>query len=194
MSIVRKYNFETSQISALAHNSVGGQFLWVGFLPIDSGVCNLKKVSAFDPLQTYFDLEITANKIVQLHSSALSFVYMAVDHETVCGYRYSVLTPNTGIVTYTKPVEITENPIGFTLDTSYVYFLLPGKESGTEAKILKYSLTGTYLHTIELTGVTDAIGITLDSDLWVITDENPSRLVRVYGSGTSYNTQITTLG
>lgn len=196
MSLIKKYNYEESKISSIINDAYGGPYLWLAFESL-TDTCLLKKVSAFDPYQTYYNLDIPASKIVKMYTDTTSYLYMAVENSSYLGYRYQKNNPNGTVVNYTRPSGLLEMPIDILLDNTYVYFLMPGKITGEVSKIIKYTKSGTYNQTIILTksgeDIKNAIGFTLDGDIWIVTDENPSRLVRVYDAGGYYDFQITTL-
>jgi len=145
---IRNFNFTESQIETFIADSYAGQYLWLGFKK-DGDTCTLKKASANNPLQTYFDIEeeIDAFKKFAIYSTA---IYIAIDDATYIGKRYALLNPLTTTSNFTKPVGATEAPIDIQVTANYVFFLLPGNLSGSNAKIYKFTLSGTYVETFKM--------------------------------------------
>lgn len=174
--IITNYNFAETQIINLVVDSTG--YLWI------LQANNLKKVSASNPLQIYFDID-TDETLVKgfLYSS---YLYVAMDDSTLIGKRWSITNPLTTYTEFTKPSGITEAPIDIAVGSLGVFFLIPGNVSGTNTKIVKMSTTGIYDLTIDLSTIINAVSLTIDSnnDLWVITNSSPSKYIRVYFDST----------
>jgi hypothetical protein len=177
--IKRLYNYNLTEITDIAAET---KYLWVAFKS-DGDYCYLKKVSGNNPLQVYFSLSLDVAKITRLQTNASS-VFLAIDDTVLIGQIYGLNNPLTIITDINRPIGITEPPIDMIVTTSFIYFLLPGELSGTNAKILKYSLVGVYIETIELTTVNNAHSFVSDgTDFWVITNSAPTDLIRVYNDG-----------
>lgn len=176
----KNYIYNLTEISFIEKDNTNGSFLWIGFKKNSEDICILKKVSANNPFQIYFTMEIEAEEIVdsQLNSS---YIYLALNDETYIGQRRHITNPITNITNFSIPAGINEAPISLLVNGSYVYFLTPGILSGENAKIIKLNLTGTFIETIDLSTITNASSFTFDgSDFWVTTNTSPAQLVRVY--------------
>lgn len=195
MTQIKNYNYSLTDITAMVSDITNGEYLWVAFSLNSDNECLLRKVSAHDPLQLYYQLNLSVNNISSLHIFG-SYIFASVSHASYIAYRISLNSPvssNTGI---NIPSGINEVPIDIKDDGTYLFMLTPGNISGENAKILKYTSTGTYITTIDLTTVFGAKSFTIDDngDLWVITYDNPSDLVRVTEiSGGNYSITTTTL-
>jgi len=189
--IIKKYNYSEHQISFIQIDTNSSEYIWLGFKQDNDGNCALKKVSAHNPLQTYFDIDIAVDKIVKSKISGTS-LYLAFDGSSLIGRKYSVSNPYDTSTDFDIPAGITEAPVDIIVDSN-VYFLIPGNSSGTNAKICIFSTSGTFSETIDLPGVTNASAFTIDNgDLWVCTNEDPAKLIRVYDDG-GWQIAITTL-
>lgn len=192
--LIKNYNFDESAINSFIVDETSGEFLWISFSQDASGNCALQKVSAHNPLQKYFDIDIAVDEITRMYISS-SYIYLAYDDDTYIGARYSLANPLTTYTNFSLPVGITEAPIDVLVNGSYVFYLIPGNTSGTNAKIVVLTTSGTYSETIDLSTITNAIAFSVDDsdNIWVLTNESPSKLVRVYDDG-GYTYTITTLG
>ncbi|MHA2013370.1 MAG: two-component regulator propeller domain-containing protein [Candidatus Helarchaeota archaeon] len=180
MTLIRNYNFSENQITAFAVDSAG--YLWIAFAQDANGNCAFQKVSANNPLQKYYDIDISVDEIKKISVSG-SYVYLAYDDATYIGTKYSLLNPLTTYTNFSLPAGITEAPIDVLINGSDLFYLIPGESSGLNAKVVKMSTAGVFDQTIDLATVTNAKSITIDSgsgDLWVCTNTDPSTYVRVY--------------
>jgi len=192
MVTIKKYNYDETQISSILVDESSSNFLWISFL-INAGTCLLKKVNCYNPLQTYYDIDVVADKIVKLFNDT-TYLYVAIEYSTILGYRYLKSNPLSTSITYTKPISIIENPIDILTDSTYVYFLIPGIGSGNNTKIAQFTLGGTFVQIIDLLLVTDATSFYIDTngDIWVVTYTDPTQLIRVYDIGSNvWNFTIT---
>ena len=181
MTLIKNYNYSESDITFLTVDNANGQYIWIGFAQDASGNCALKKVSANNPLQTYFSIDIATTEIKKGYVFS-SYIYLALDDASLIGKRYSLLNPLTVYDSFSLPAGITEAPIDILVSGLNVYFLIPGSISGSYAKVCIFSLAGVFSETVNLSTVNDANTMTIDGngDLWVATDESPSSYVRVY--------------
>lgn len=184
MTQIKNYNFNTTKITAIAVDENNGSYLWIGFTKNSSDVCILQKVSAHNPLQVYYELELNVDAINCLHVFG-SYLYVGIDDDTYIGYKISLSSPLTVSTAISIPAGINEAPIEIDNDGTYFYFLLPGDISGEDAKILKYSTTPSLNTTITLTAIQNVKSFTIDSndDIWCITYESPSKIIRIYDDG-----------
>jgi hypothetical protein len=184
MTIIRKYNFNLTEVSAIATDTYNGNFLWIAFKQNDEGNCLLRKVSANDLNQVYFTVTIATNKIKKLYVYSTS-IYLLLDDTTLFAKILSLSNPLATGTNISILGGITENAIDCLIDESYLYFLIPGNLSGTNTKILKYSTAGVYNSTIDLATVQNAKSFTIDTsnEFWVVTYDSPSSLIRVYYDG-----------
>jgi len=180
MTIIRNYNFDTTKVTAMLYDESG--FLWLAFAKNSDDVCILQKVSANNPSQIYYEIELEVDEIKAFDILG-TYLYVAVDDATYLGYRYSRTSPLTAVTAISKPVGITESPIAIDNDGTYVYFLFPGLIS--DINILKYTTALVLNTTITLTGQNNASSFVIDAsnNIWVVTYESPSKLIRVYDDG-----------
>ena len=177
MTQIKKYNLNETQINHFVVDIYSGNYIWILF------VNRLKKVSANNPLQTYFNIE-TSETLIKgaIYSTSL---YVAIDDSTIIGRRFSLINPLTTTLDYNKPVGANESPIDIQITANYVFFLLPGNLSGENAKIYKFTLNGTYVETIDLVTIQNVSSFVVidDTNLWAVTNTSPSELVRIYNDG-----------
>lgn len=192
MTQIKKYNFSESEISFITIDETSGQFLWVGFKS-DGSNCSLQKVSAHNPLQSYFDIDLSVTEMVN-GKILSSYIYLALNDDTLIGRRYSIGNPLNTPTDFDIPSGIVEAPVDLVIKSTSVYFLLPGSISGQNAKICIFTTSGTFSETIDLTGITNASALVIDdnNDLWVVNYENPVKLCRIYDDG-GWQITITTL-
>jgi len=180
---IRNFNFTESKINSIIIDNYSGNYLWLGFQK-SGDYCTLKKVSANNPLQTYFDidLEIDVIKKFVIYST---YLYVAINDVTYIGKKYSLLNPLTTSSNFTKPVGANEAPIDIQVTANYVFFLLPGNISGENAKIYKFTLSGTYVETIDLATIQNVSSFVVidDTNIWAVTNTSPTELVRIYNDG-----------
>jgi len=177
---IKTFNYSEKEISTMVSDPSG--YLWIGFKQDTSSNCAFQKVSASNPLQKYFDIDLSVTEIKKGFIFS-SYIYVALSDSTLIGQRFSLLNPLTTNNTFLLPSGITEAPVDILAHGSYVYFLIPGNTSGTNAKICVFELDGTYSETIDLTTITNAKSFTINtttSEIWVITYSSPAKYVRVY--------------
>jgi len=78
---------------------------------------------------------------------------------------------------------INEKSIDLINDSTYIYFLTPGIETGENSKIVKYNkISRVYVETIDLVTVFNAKKIDIDGsgNIFVVTDNDPIELVKVW--------------
>jgi len=180
MTFIKNYNYSEKEISSMVVDPSG--FLWVCFKQDASGNCAFQKVSATNPLQKYFDIDLSTTEIKNGFIFG-EYIYIALSDSSLIGQRFSLNNPLTINDEFELPSGITEAPVDVLAHGSYVYFLIPGDTSGTNAKICVFELDGTFSETIDLSTVTNAKSFdvnTTTSELWVITYQSPARYVRVY--------------
>ena len=196
MTITRRFDFsDDKQITAQKADNFAN-FLWIAFAKNSNGKCIIEKNGKFSPKQVYYSLNREVNNVnaMDLDSSKL---YVAYEDATLLGEIISKINPLTSVTTISKGA-IVESPIDVLINGIDLWFLLPGIASGTNAKLLKYDTSGVLQETVDLNKsgniVNNAKSMTIDSsdDIWIVTYENPSRLVRVYEmSGGVYDFAIT---
>jgi len=177
---IKNFNYTESEISTFVVDSAG--YLWIGFTQDGSGNCAFQKVSANNPLQKYFDIDIATTEIKKGYVFG-DYIYIALSDNLLIGKRYGLLNPLTVYNDFSIPSGITEVPVDILAYGSYVYFLIPGDISGANAKICVFQLDGTFEETIDLSTVTNAKSFTMDTDnteLWVITYKTNAQYVRVH--------------
>ena len=196
----KNYNFDKKQVTALATDTLNGEFLWIAFAKDTStGKCTLRKVSAHNPNQVFYTVTLAVDKITRLKIKDNS-IYVAVEHSTIMGYRILTTNPLTSQTVILRPVSIVENPVDIAVGDSYIYYLFPGNISGENSKIVQITTTGTVEETIDLTQSAETVikarGITYEnSNLWIITYTSPVNLVRIYTlSGGIWTFTVTQIG
>ena len=176
-----KYSF--SNENKITVTLVDSYYVWLGFLGA-SNVCALHKASVFNPNQSYWEVDITADEIKFMQQDS-TYLYLAIDDSTNSGAKVTKSNPST-ITYFTKQAGITEASVDLCLDATYVYFLTPGVASGINSKIVKYNKsTRAYVETIDLTTVNNAKKIDIDTDgsLWITSETDPVKLTKAIYSG-----------
>jgi len=183
MTIIKNYNYSEKEISTFIVDTTNEK-LWIAF-ESDGSNCVLKKVSSNDPLQVYFDIDVPVTEIKKLFISG-TYIYLAYNDATYIGARKSLANPTITYTNISLPAGIVEAPVDIIVGSLGVFFLIPGNDSGTNAKVVKFSITGVYDQTIDLSTIRNAKSITVDSndDLWVVTTSSPLEYVRVFLDGT----------
>jgi len=189
---IKKFGYSETEISDIAVDTNNSEYLWVAFKQDTSGNCKLKKVSAHNPLQTYYDIDITTTEISKMIIYSTD-IYVALNDTTYIASIYSITNPIGDVTNVDIPSGITQKPIDIVVG-NYLYILLPGSTSGTNAKICVFTTAGVFSETIDLSTVTNAESFTIDSNnnLWVVTNELAAKLIRVYDDG-GWTIQSTTL-
>ena len=189
MTLIKQYEYSEHEISMNVIDNNNGHYLWLGFKS-DGSNCALQKVSANNPSQKYYDIDLSVSEISKGYISD-SYLYLALSDSTLIGRKYSVSNPLTVFTDFFIPAGINESPIDVLVSTS-VYFLIPGIVSGTNAKIVEMNTNGSYLQTIDLVTVNNASSFCQNGDdFWVVTNEVVSKYIRVYPiSGGGYNYTI----
>jgi hypothetical protein len=193
---ITKYNFDLTKVSAIAIDTTGLKYLWIAFEQNTNEICELYKVSANDLYQVYFRIELEVDKITHIKESG-SFIYLTVNDENLLGYKIVKATPLSIQYEIDKPSGITENAVDFEIDDNYLYFLIPNNVSGEIPKIIITDLNGDYSETIDLEYPGEVIenvkSITKDDsdNLWIITNSNPTQLIRAYKSGEDWIIELT---
>lgn len=186
--LIKNYNFSEEEISIIISDNNNGEHLWIGF-ESNGTTCNLQKVSAHDPLQKYFDLDLSVEEIKAGIINS-TYLYLALDDDEYIARRYTLSNPLSGSVDFVIPSGIVEAPVDVLVST-YVYLLIPGNISGQNAKIVKMTTAGAFVETIDLSTVTNAKSFTVDTvtgDIWVCTYTSPATFVRVYNDGSWHYT------
>ncbi len=179
MTQIKNYNYFETKITHFVKDETSGSYLWLGFQKSDT-TCTLKKVFANNPLQVFYNINITTDAIKKLYIDG-NYLYVALDDPTLIGKRYSITNPLTTVSDHIMHAGITEAPVDVLVDGSKLYYLIPGDTSGICSKILEYTTSGIYTQTINLTTVQHAKSFTMDgADIWVVTFESPAHLIRVF--------------
>jgi len=178
--LIKKYNYETTKITAIAVDSYNGDYLWIGYAINSNNICKLRKVSAHDFSQIYYEIDLSVSKIVDISFSGGS-IYVAVDDDTLMVRIYDVSSPLTISSDVNLPSGINEKPIAIIMNGPEFIALFPGIIAGENAKLCYYNYLGN-IEIIDLNTITNASSLTMGSEgnVWVVTSEAPSNLVRVY--------------
>ena len=184
MTSIRRFNYSNDkQITVQIADEIR-DFLWVGFAQNSDGNCIFEKQAKFFPTQTYFSIERDVDEIVALDLDT-SNIYIAYDDSTLLGERLSKTNPLTSFIQISKD-SFTESPVDIKVNSSDLWFLLPGNASGTNAKLLKYNTSGVFQLEVNLINsfetINNAISMTIDdnNDIWIVTHTDPTILVRVF--------------
>lgn len=185
MANFRDFKFDWSQVTAIATDTLSGQFLWIAYT-LKNGTCLLKKVSAHDLTQVYFSVPLSVTAITNLFILGTN-IYASVTHSTYALYSLSLSAPFTTQNAWTKTeLGIAEEFCAGALGASDLYLLTPGILSGEYARIVSINSGGSFIETIDLQKdlitVLDAVSVTVDSndDLWVVDSQSPTHLFRIY--------------
>lgn len=189
---IKKYNFDSTKVSALVYEDTYPGYVWVAFEAHSPDECRLIKASTFNLHQITFDIpSVPVGRINKIITDSFRVV-LAVDDDTLMGYRYSQFSPFGTNNAVLKPVGIVENAIDVLASSTRHFYLFPGSATGTNAKIAVTDKNGNHLQTIDLipsaTGsspIVDAVSMVLDAndDIWVVTNTSPVMLARVYDTG-----------
>ncbi len=196
MTSIRRFNYSNDkQITSQIADEIS-DFLWVAFAKNNNGNCILEKQARFFPTQTYFSIERSVDKIVTLDVDS-SNIYSAYDDSVLIGEIFSKISPLTSSTQISRG-SIVESPVDVKVNSSDLWFLLPGNASGTNAQLLKYSLSGVLQQTVDLAKsseiVVNAKTMTIDEndDIWIGTFTDPATVVRVFAiSGGLFDFEVT---
>lgn len=188
--IIKKFINSYGEITALCRET---NYLWIGY--IASGLSRLRKVSIFNPDLVYYDISVSGTRINKIIDSSDGYIYLSMDSEDNIGATFYKTNPIGAYGYYIKTIGMMEDSVDLITDTTYVYFLIPGTLSGTNAKIVKYNKsTRIYSETIDLTTVNNAKKIDIDyyGNLWVESnlDSVPILTKIIYSDVWSYTNYI----
>lgn len=182
MNIIRKYNLDKTEITAVGLQKLLTSRLWVGFKQDNNGICYLKQYSVNNVSMIYYNIPLATDEITKIYFFG-DRAYITLKDTTNIALYFTITTPLTQTFRII-PTGINEAVLDIIHDSSYLYFLLPGE--GTEnAKILKYNSTLILQEIIELTDIHNVRSFTIDEDgiIWCTTYEENSRLIKVYNDG-----------
>ena len=186
--IKKRYTYDESKITATL---VDGYFIWVAFQGT-LGTSVLYKVSAFDPSTKYYEININADEITKIKADG-DYIYLTLDDDDYIAVKLHKTNPLGSQIYYDIPSGIVEKAVDLVLN-GYLYILIPGELSGTNAKILRFSkVTAMFNETIDLQKSGEIIrnAKTMcqdDSDnFWIATYEDPIKVVKVFGSPSSWD-------
>lgn len=181
---IRKFNFDKSLVTAIVSD---GEYSWIAFKGSDDE-CTLRKVSAFDLNQVFYEITVPVNQINRMIVTANSLIGVC-SSATISVIRYDKTNPLNDSGTLLKSPLI-ENPIDLVVNGSDLFILYPGSASGINTKIQQLNAsTIALVQTIDLFKSADiienAVRFTIDDsgNLWVVTSDSPSLLVNVYDTG-----------
>jgi len=182
----KNYNFSKTKIKSIIKQ---GDYLWIAFKG-ESGETVLRKVSAFNLNQTFFEVTPSVDNIVDMTIFG-NYLWCAVEDSSYIAKVYAVNNPFTTNYNISIPTGINENPKAIISDNIYVNILTPGEVSGENAKIIRYYGSNRNLvEKIDLSGINYARTFDKDNDdnFWIATYQYPSKLVKIYqGSGGIWN-------
>ena len=196
MISIRRFEYSSDkQITTQKADEINN-FLWVAFAQNSSGNVIIEKQAKFFPTQTHFSLEreVTEVNAMDLDSSNL---YVSYIDSTLLGEIILKTNPLTNTTIISKGSFI-ESPVDVKVNSSDLWFLLPGNLSGTNSKLLKYNTSGTFIQEVDLIKsslvVNNASTMTIDNnnDIWIGTFTNPATVVRVFEiSGGLFDFEVT---
>lgn len=198
MSSFRDYTFNATEVTAICTDTANSNYLWIAFKKNSDGNCSLRKVSAFDLSQIYFQMDFAVDLISQMKITN-GLIFIAVSHATIMGFAISLSNPLTSQTTINLPGGIVEKPVDIGVGAANVYYLFGGDLSGTNAKIVNVTNSGSFVETIDLLQsailVKFARGLTVDAseNVWVVNDGTPSSLFRVYKISSTWHLAETVL-
>ena len=104
------------------------------------------------------------------------------------GYRTNKDTPLTNPNFINRPAGITEQAIDLASLGVFMYYLTPGIASGEVAKVVKVNQSGVHQATLVMNQSGKVINnaksiVSNGTNLWIVTGNNPTELVRVIDSG-----------
>jgi len=192
------YNFSKKVVTAMVVDTSESirDYLWIGFGPNGDGTCDVRKTSVNDLSQTYYDITgIDCDRVNDIIPSVSDddYIVLAVDDATYFAYALYKTAPITSQETITYPSGVIEAPIKVFDDGTTHYFLTPGVVGAENAKVVKYNTTFPFsiLEVIDLPTTYNAIDFSVvDSEIWIVTSESPSMLVRVYNDAGAWVTDI----
>lgn len=192
MNIIRTYNFDESEITAIGLQQTTTPRLWVGFKQDGDGICYLNQYSVNDLNTNYYNISLSVDEITKIYFFGTR-MYIAVDDDEKFLIYFTATSPLTQ-TTINIPSGVSESVIDILDDGTYIYLLLPGVGS-ENAKILKYSSTLTLQDTIELTDVHNVRSFTIDDEdvIWCTTYEENSKLIKVYQDEGEYTFDVINL-
>ena len=197
MTTIRRFEyFSDKQITTQIADEINN-FLWVGFAQNNDGNCIIEKQAKFFPTQTYYSLERSVDKIIGMDLDSFN-IYVAYTDATLLGEIISKNNPLTSTTDILRG-SLLESPVDILVNGTDIWFLLPGNASGTNAQLLRYNTSGTFLETVDLTKsggiiVNNASTMTIDDigDIWIGTFTNPATIVRVFEiSGGLFDFEVT---
>lgn len=147
MTTFRRFTYTNKNITAQKADEIDN-FLWLAFAQGDDGKCVIKKCAFGYPTQVYYSLNREVTEINELDLD-VDNLYVAYNDATYLGEIISKSNPLTTTVPISRGV-IEEAPIDVKVSDDYVWFLLPGNASGTNAKLLKYDTSGVLQQTVDL--------------------------------------------
>ena len=109
---IKNYSLSENEVTSILKDTVNGYFLWITFAQDTNGNCTLKKVSANNPLQTYFVIDIAVSQIIKTYISG-SYIYIAVEDDTLIGVMKNIANPVGTSYNIEKPVAVVEMPVQF---------------------------------------------------------------------------------
>jgi len=187
----KKYNL-SKQIDAITIDSINKGAFYIS--TSHNGVINIYKKSVYNPNSIIAEIDnVNVTKINRIHiDKSSSYMFCSAESSSYIGL---MIEPSSFmLLSYlNKPIGIIENSVDITTDGSFAYFLVPGIETGENSKILKYDFSYNYIEEVDLTSVFNASKIDIDDsgNLWVISEDNPRKLTKIWYSGTwNFSTYI----
>jgi len=193
----KNFDFNSTLVTAMLSDSTTPGYLWVGFEKNGNNICKLQKLGGHDLDQVYYDLDLLVDKINNM-KILNSQIFLAVDDDTYMGYRTNKDTPFSNPNYIDRPAGITEQAIDLASISFYMYYLTPGIASGEVAKIVQVNQSGVHQETLVMNEsgkvINNAVSMVSDgTNLWIVTGNNPTELVRVYESGGTLQYEVTVL-
>jgi len=186
MTTIHRYTSDYNRIIKMV--SDGGDYVWIAYERNSDGNFHIQKVSANALDQVYFDLEVEANSIVDMEANS-SQLYVLFANSTYLATYYSSNDPLSDTLNFERPASMREEPVAFIPDygNDILNILTPGASSATNALVYRFNTnSGFLLETVAIRvnniRIVEARDISLDanSNLWIVTYTNPTKLVRMW--------------
>lgn len=188
MSNIRHFNFNIDDVTAMVND---GEYTWIAFQGSNNS-CTLRKVSSFDLNEVFYELTPPVNKINKLIVTSSDVIGVA-ESDTYSLIRYDKLNPLNNSQLVTKTV-VTESPVDLKINGTNLFALYPGIASAENAKLQRFIVSTLALaETIDLAKSAEEIrnansmDIDDNGNIWIVTFESPSVLVKVFSSGGGYD-------
>lgn len=196
MTINRRFEYPDDEKITVQKADNIDNFLWIAFAINSDGNCIVEKQAKFHVTQTYFSLTKAVDEVNAMDLDDTN-LYLSYTDDALLGEIISKTNPLTSATEIDKGA-IVESPVDVLINSTDLWFLLPGNASGTNAQLLRYNISGELQQTVDLSKsgvvVNNAKSMTIDDngDIWIVTYTNPATVVQVFEiSGGLYDFSVT---